>query len=100
MRYLRIPAAAVAALFVLGATLGARTASAQNSQQARTRQCNTDARAHGLSGRARQSFMQTCLSRPSGRNVAQRNARTCTQQARARGLTGSAQRRFVERCLR
>lgn len=99
MRCLRIPLLAVATLLALG-TLAASPASAQSSQQVRMRQCNTDARAHGLSGRARQSFMQTCLRSPSGRHVAGRNARTCNAQARSRGLTGANQRRFVETCLR
>lgn len=97
MSYLRIPALAVAALLALGA---AANVSAQNSQQMRMRQCNADARAKNLTGRSRQTFIQTCLSRPAGRHIAQRNARTCSAQARARGLRGMEQRRFMDRCLR
>ena len=97
MSYLRIPALAVAALLALGTAV---PASAQNSQQMRMRQCNTDARARGLTGRSRQAFIQTCLSRPSGRHMARRNANSCSAQARAKGLRGAAERSFMDKCLR
>ncbi|MBL8446599.1 MAG: hypothetical protein JNJ44_04205 [Zoogloeaceae bacterium] len=83
-------------------------------QQERMKQCNADAKTQSLTGDARASFMQQCLSgktKPaapadaaapvaSARTTQQEKMKTCNKEASAKTLKGDARNAFMSQCLK
>ena len=88
-------------------------ASHENSQQQRMTTCNTDAKAKGLTGADRKTFMKSCLSdrtaaATSGTTAApaaatgnsqQQKMKTCNADATTKGLKGTERKTFMKGCL-
>ena len=70
----------------------------ENSQQQKMGSCNADAKAKGLSGDDRKSFMKTCLSAKKG-NSQQGKMKSCNADAKTKGLTGADRKSFMKTCL-
>ena len=85
--------ASVAFALVLGSLL-CPSAFAQNSQQSKMSQCNTQAA--GKTGDARKAFMKECLSAPKAMTPQQR-MKACNQKAT--GMTGDDRKSFMKSCL-
>jgi psiF repeat len=77
---------------------------AQNAQQDKMKSCNSQAATQSLSGDARKSFMQTCLSnQPADApklNSQQQKMKQCNADAKARKLTGMDRKTFMSTCLK
>ena len=94
---------AVVAL-VAGQAAAAQTASESssphlNSQQEKMKECAHDAKAKGVTGADRQSFMSTCLSSKGVSNSQQEKMKTCNADAKTKGLTGDDRKAFMKTCL-
>ncbi|HYL03805.1 MAG TPA: PsiF family protein, partial [Steroidobacteraceae bacterium] len=81
-------AAMFAAALVLSA---AAPAYAENTQQDKMTSCNAEAKAKGLSGADRKTFMKGCLSKEGAApekklNSQQEKMKTCNADATAKGL--------------
>jgi hypothetical protein len=92
-------AAAVAALLLTC------SAQATNSQQDKMKDCNAQAKTQNLSGAARKSFMQTCLSAQpaatdSQLNSQQQKMKQCNADAKSKALTGTDRKTFMSTCLK
>jgi hypothetical protein len=93
-------------------------ASHENSQQQRMTTCNADAKAKGLKGADRKTFMKSCLSdrtaaampstaapaaaTPGGTttgNSQQEKMKTCNEDAKTKGLKGTDRKAFMKECL-
>jgi hypothetical protein len=80
-------------------------AQADNSQQEKMKQCNTQASDKKLSGDERKSFMSSCLS-ASGSSAAtssltpqQQKMKTCNATASHKALKGDERQAFMKSCL-
>jgi hypothetical protein len=76
----------------------------QASSQDKAKACNDAADKKSLTGKDRQTFMQTCLGKAadagSGGNVSQQDkATTCKNLADKKGLTGKDRRSFEKDCM-
>ena len=78
-------------------------ASHENSQQQRMTTCNTDAKAKGLKGADRKTFMKSCLSDRTAAaatgNSQQEKMKTCNADATTKGLKGTERKAFMKECL-
>jgi hypothetical protein len=84
-------------------------ASAATAQQTLMKTCNADAKAKGLKGDERKSFMSTCLKGDaaaapaagvSDKQAAQREKmKTCNADAKAKALKGDERKAFMKSCL-
>jgi hypothetical protein len=97
-------------LLTIGAALAILAAQAplaqadENSQQMKMSSCNADATSKGLSGDARKTYMQKCLSHASTTsstktNSQQEKMKTCNADAGAKGLKGDDRSAFMKTCL-
>jgi hypothetical protein len=77
---------------------------AQNAQQDKMKACNSQAKSQTLSGDARKSFMQTCLSNQPAEapklNSQQQKMKQCNADAKTRKLTGMDRKTFMSTCLK
>jgi hypothetical protein len=91
-----------AALFAL-AGQAALADTGENSQQTKMTSCNADAKAKGLTGDDRKTFMKTCLSAapPAAAkgNSQQEKMKSCNADAKTKGLTGADRKAFMKTCL-
>ena len=75
----------------------------ENSQQQRMTTCNADAKAKGLKGADRKTFMKSCLSDRSAAaatgNSQQERMKTCNADATTKGLKGTERKAFMKECL-
>src|SRR5580693_8699860 len=78
-------------------------ASHENSQQQKMTTCNADAKAKGLKGADRKTFMKSCLSDQTAAagtgNSQQEKMKTCNADAKAKGLKGADRKTFMKSCL-
>jgi hypothetical protein len=89
------------------AALAQSTAPAQstqlNSQQEKMKECNADAKAKGVTGADRKTFMSSCLSSKGMSqediNKQQQKMKTCNADAKTKGLTGDDRKAFMKSCL-
>jgi hypothetical protein len=90
---------ASAALLLLSMSVAA-----QNAQQDKMKSCNSQASTQSLSGDARKSFMQSCLSsQPADApklNSQQQKMKQCNADAKTRKLTGVDRKTFMSTCLK
>ena len=103
-------------LAALGATLAivagqaalAQTAAATqsphlNSQQEKMKECAADAKAKGVTGADRKSFMSSCLSAKGVSqediNKQQEKMKTCNADATSKHLKGDERKAFMKTCL-
>ena len=78
---------------------------AENTQQTKMKECNTQAKAQNLAGDSRKSFMKTCLSNQpagsdSGLNSQQQKMKQCNADAKSKGLKGDERKTFMSSCLK
>ena len=77
---------------------------AENTQQAKMKSCNAEAKTQNLSGDARKSFMKTCLSnQPAAEpklNSQQQKMKQCNADAKSKGLSGADRKTFMSTCLK
>jgi hypothetical protein len=75
----------------------------ENSQQQRMTTCNADAKAKGLKGADRKTFMKSCLSDRTAAaatgNSQQEKMKTCNTDATTKGLKGTERKAFMKECL-
>jgi hypothetical protein len=81
-------------------------ASHENSQQQKMTTCNADAKAKGLKGADRKTFMKSCLSDKTAAatsgttgNSQQEKMKTCNADATTKGLKGAGRKAFMKDCL-
>ena len=78
-------------------------ASHENSQQQKMTTCNADAKAKGLKGADRKTFMKSCLSDRSAAaatgNSQQEKMKTCNADATTKGMKGTERKAFMKECL-
>ena len=84
-------------------------ASHENSQQQKMTTCNADAKAKGLKGADRKTFMKSCLSDKTAAatsgaagttgNSQQEKMKTCNADAKTQSLSGDARKSFMQTCL-
>ncbi|MBV8307837.1 MAG: phosphate starvation-inducible protein PsiF [Gammaproteobacteria bacterium] len=101
-------------LVAIGATLAigagqevlaqaAATSPDLNSQQQKMKECNADAKAKGVKGDERKSFMSSCLSAKGMSqeqiNKQQEKMKTCNADAKSKGLKGADYKAFIKTCL-
>ena len=74
-----------------------------NSQQDKMKACNAEAGTKNLSGDARKTFMQKCLSHESAMaekgNSQQEKMKSCNKAASAKALKGDDRKAFMSTCL-
>ena len=74
-----------------------------NSQQQKMKDCAADAKAKGVTGADRQTFMSSCLSSKGVSqediNKQQQKMKTCNANAKTKGLTGDDRKAFMKSCL-
>jgi hypothetical protein len=74
-----------------------------NSQQEKMKECAADAKAKGVKGADRESFMSSCLSSKGMShediNKQQQKMKTCNADAKTKGLTGADRKAFMKSCL-
>jgi psiF repeat len=74
-----------------------------NSQQEKMKECAADAKAKGVKGADRESFMSSCLSSKGMShediNKQQQKMKTCNADAKTKGLTGDDRKAFMKSCL-
>ena len=74
-----------------------------NSQQQKMKDCAADAKAKGVTGAERKSFMSSCLSSKGvskeDLNKQQLKMKTCNADAKTKGLTGKDRQAFMKSCL-
>jgi hypothetical protein len=91
-------------LAATGLLLLSMSAHAQNTQQAKMKTCNLQAKEQSLSGAARKSFMKTCLStQPAAQsklNSQQQKMQRCNADAKTKGLSGADRKSFMSTCLK
>jgi len=95
---------AVLAFAAAQTTRAQSTAPAQlNSQQQKMKDCAADAKAKGVTGAERKSFMSSCLSSKGvskeDLNKQQLKMKTCNADAKTKGLTGKDRQAFMKSCL-
>ncbi|MGH8254062.1 MAG: PsiF family protein [Steroidobacteraceae bacterium] len=81
------------------------SASALTAQQGKMSTCNTQATQQSLSGDARKTFMQTCLSTAPAAPAAkaltaqQEKMKSCNADATTKSLKGADRKAFMKTCL-
>ena len=74
-----------------------------NSQQEKMKECAADAKAKGVKGPDRESFMSSCLSAKGMSqediNKQQQKMKTCNADAKTKGLAGEDRKAFMKSCL-
>ena len=74
-----------------------------NSQQEKMKECAADAKAKGVKGADRESFMSSCLSSKGMShediNKQQQKMKTCNADAKTKGLKGADYKAFMKSCL-
>jgi predicted transcriptional regulator len=74
-----------------------------NSQQEKMKECAADAKAKGVKGAERESFMSSCLSSKGMShediNKQQEKMKTCNADAKTKGLAGAERKAFMKSCL-
>jgi psiF repeat len=74
-----------------------------NSQQQKMKECAADAKAKGVKGDERKSFMSSCLSAKGMSqeqiNKQQEKMKTCNADAKSKGLQGDERKSFMKSCL-
>jgi hypothetical protein len=74
-----------------------------NSQQEKMKECAADAKAKGVTGADRKTFMSSCLSAKGMShediNKQQEKMKTCNADAKTKGLTGEDRKAFMKSCL-
>jgi hypothetical protein len=74
-----------------------------NSQQEKMKECAADAKAKGVTGADRKSFMSSCLSSKGMSheeiNKQQEKMKTCNAEAKTKGLKGDEHKAFMKSCL-
>jgi hypothetical protein len=74
-----------------------------NSQQEKMKECAADAKAKGVTGADRKTFMSSCLSSKGMSqediNKQQQKMKTCNADAKTKGLTGEDRKAFMKSCL-
>jgi hypothetical protein len=74
-----------------------------NSQQEKMKECAQDAKAKGVTGADRKTFMSSCLSSKGVSqediNKQQEKMKTCNADAKTKGLTGADRKAFMKTCL-
>jgi hypothetical protein len=95
-----LSAAGVLSLAAIGSPAVAETA-----QQAKMTSCNADAKAKGLTGDDRKTFMKTCLAaKPSDGskplNSQQTKMKSCNAEATVKGLKGADRKAYMTSCLK
>ena len=87
---------------LLGALL-ASTAMAENPQQNRMKECNTEAAGKALKGDERKAFMSECLSGKAAAAKAltpqQEKMKACNAEAATKALKGDERKKFMSGCL-
>jgi hypothetical protein len=97
----------VLALVAAQASLAQSAAPAQstqlNSQQEKMKECAADAKAKGVTGADRKTFMSSCLSSKGMSqediNKQQQKMKTCNADANTKGLKGDARKAYMKTCL-
>jgi hypothetical protein len=97
--------ATFSAVVLVGSVMVVSPAAAENSQQEKMTACNAEAKAKGLGGDDRKSFMKTCLSAKSDAdakpvNSQQAKMKSCNAQASAKSLKGDDRKTFMSSCLK
>ena len=74
-----------------------------NSQQEKMKECAADAKAKGVTGADRKTFMSSCLSSKGMSqediNKQQQKMKTCNADAKTKGLSGEDRKAFMKSCL-
>ena len=74
-----------------------------NSQQEKMKECAADAKAKGVTGADRKTFMSSCLSSKGMShediNKQQEKMKTCNADAKTKGLSGEDRKAFMKSCL-
>ena len=74
-----------------------------NSQQEKMKECNADAKAKGVTGADRKTFMSSCLSSKGVSqediNKQQQKMKTCNADANTKALKGDQRKAFMKTCL-
>jgi hypothetical protein len=103
-----LPALSAMLALVTGAPAVAQTAAPAasphlNSQQEKMKECAADAKAKGVTGADRKSFMSSCLSAKGMSqediNKQQEKMKTCNADAKTKGLKGDEHKAFMKSCL-
>ena len=87
----------------LGQSAAPAASTQLNSQQEKMKECNADAKAKGVTGEDRKTFMSSCLSSKGVSqqdiNKQQQKMKTCNADAKTKGLTGDDRKAFMKSCL-
>ncbi|MCW5578589.1 MAG: PsiF repeat-containing protein [Dokdonella sp.] len=110
---------ALALVLAIGAGVGhaeetTKTGKPLTVQQARMKSCNAQAKADGLKGDARKSYLSSCL-KGQGKDAAadaapapvlakapspkQEQRKACGAEAKAQGIKGDERKAFVKQCM-
>ena len=91
------------ALTAAAAVLSMQSVAETNIQQEKMKTCNTEATGKNLTGDARKTFMQKCLSHeaePAAKgNSQQEKMKACNKTASGKGLKGDERQAFMKDCL-
>ena len=75
-----------------------------NSQQEKMKECAADAKAKGVTGADRKTFMSSCLSAKGMShediNKQHEKMKTCNADAKTKGLSGDDRKKFMSDCLK
>jgi hypothetical protein len=98
--------AMVGVLAVLAGQASAQTAAPApqlNSQQEKMKECAADAKAKGVTGADRKTFMSSCLSSKGMSqediNKQQQKMKDCNADAKVKALKGDERKAFMKSCL-
>ena len=95
--------AVVAGVAALAQTATPAASPHLNSQQEKMKECAADAKAKGVTGADRKTFMSSCLSSKGMSqediNKQQQKMKTCNADAKTKGLTGEDRKAFMKSCL-
>jgi hypothetical protein len=87
----------------LAQTAATSSSTHMNSQQEKMKECNADAKAKGVTGADRKTFMSSCLSAKGMSqediNKQQEKMKTCNADAKTKGLKGDERKAFMKSCL-
>ena len=103
-----LPALGAMLAVMVGGIAAAQTAAPAasphlNSQQEKMKECAANAKAKGVTGADRKSFMSSCLSSKGVSqediNKQQQKMKTCNADAKTTGLAGDDRKAFMKSCL-
>lgn len=82
----------------------AAPAIAENAQQGKMKECNTEAKTKNLAGDDRKAFMKQCLSAAkeeakTALTPQQEKMKTCNADAKSKALKGNDRKAFMKECL-